>query len=394
MAASNLKRLRPDSDDDEHTTSIFTSQETFARYLVIKSKDEDKPITSLSPFVIEKQIEAVTGTAKSVKKLKNQTLLVETLRKGQTDNLKKMTSFFAIPVEVTEHQSPNSSKGIIREKMLKMESEENILEYLSPQGVTHVKRFKIKKNDELINTNTLLLTFNSVVTPKTLKIFYQIIPVELYVPNPLRCFNCQRFGHHENNCPVVPGSVCENCGTGGDDHRTSKCKNPAKCVNCGGPHMSRSSDCEVWKKEKEVMKIKVTQRLTYPEARKVYDQQTPEFTFSKIVSSIPLKPETKTTSTQFNESDFKITESSKVIIARRKSSSISQNVQTSQKSSSEKEIANKKNQPSTSSNKQVTNAKPHSASSRVQKGSDDPVQQYNKFGALAIDDAMEMDEVA
>ena len=39
----------------------------------------------------------------------------------------------------------------------------------------------------------------------------------------------------------------------------------------------------IWKKEKAIMKIKVTQRLKYPEARKVYDQQTPEFTFSKIV---------------------------------------------------------------------------------------------------------------
>ena len=82
-----------------------------------------------------------------------------------------------------------------------------------------------------------------------------------------------------------------------------------RCVNCGGPHMSRSSDCEVWKKEKEVMKIKVTKRLTYPEARKMYDHQTPEFTFSKIVSSTPPKPETKTTSTEIDESDLKITES-------------------------------------------------------------------------------------
>ena len=32
--------------------------------------------------------------------------------------------------------------------------------------------------------------------------------------------------------------------------------------------MKRSSDCDVWKKKKEVMKIKVTQRLTYPEAKK------------------------------------------------------------------------------------------------------------------------------
>ena len=90
MASSTLKRLRPDSDDDElDASTIFTSQESFARFLIIESKNPDKPITSLSPFVIEKQIEATIGTAKSVKICKNQTLLVETTRKTQTENLKK-----------------------------------------------------------------------------------------------------------------------------------------------------------------------------------------------------------------------------------------------------------------------------------------------------------------
>ena len=173
MASSTLKRPRPDSDDDEHEAStIFTSQENFARYLIIESKNKEKPVTSLSPFVIEKQSESMIGTAKSVKKLKNGTLLVETTRKTQTENLKKQTSFFGVPVEVTEHKSLNSSKGIIRNPILRSETEENILEYLKPQGVTHVKRFTTRKNQETINTNTLLLTFNSVVTPKTLKIFY------------------------------------------------------------------------------------------------------------------------------------------------------------------------------------------------------------------------------
>ena len=60
------------------------------------------------------------------------------------------------------------------------------------------------------------------------------------------------------------------------------------------------------------MKIKVTQRLTYPEARKIYDQQKPEFTFSKVVSSMPKKPETKTSSTQYHVKDSEITESSKI----------------------------------------------------------------------------------
>ena len=390
MASSTLKRLGPDSDDDEHEAStIFTSQENFARYLIIESKNKEKPVTSLSPFVIEKQIESMIGTAKSVKKLKNGTLLVETTRKTQTENLKKQTSFFGVPVEVTEHKSLNSSKGIIRNPILRSETEENILEYLKPQGVTHVKRFTIRKNHETINTNTLLLTFNSVVTPKTLKIFYQIIQVELYVPNPLRCFNCQKFGHHESNCPADLGSVCEKCGKGNHDHLTSQCQNTAKCVNCGENHMSRSSDCDVWKKEKEVMKIKVTQRLTYPEARKIYDQQKPEFTFSKVVSSMPKKPETKTSSTQYNVKDTEITESSKVIISRiHKQIQNIQNNQTSTSKSSSTTAQKQQNQTNTNSKQ----SKQKVISDRMKKGSDDPIQNHNKFGPLADDGAMDTDE--
>ena len=293
------------------------------------------------------------------------------------------------PPEVNPHKSLNSSKGIIRDRNLKGESEKNILEYLENQGVTAVKRFTVKKGQETINTNTLLLTFNSVVPPKAVKIFYQIVPVDIYIPNPLRCFNCQKFGHHEDKCPVDPGSVCERCGMGNHDHHTNHCKNPTKCVNCGGAHLSRSNECETWKKEKEIMRLKITKNLTYLEARKQLEQK-PEFSFSHIVKSLAAKPETKTAATQYSVEDCKITESSKVLIARkpnRNNISQNQNVTSSKSLSEQAKVSSKPNQPS-------TNAKPHSASSRVQKGSDDPVQQYNKFGALANDDAMEMDEVA
>ena len=319
MATLTNKRPRSDSDGDEiDTSTIFRTQENFAKFLIIESTNKDKPITSLSPFVIEKQIEALIGTVKSVKKLRNQTLLVETTRKSQTENLLRTKTFFNLPVQVSEHKTLNSSKGIIRDRSLKGESDDNIRENLQEQGVIAAKRFKVKKGHEFVDTNTILLTFNSVVPPKTLKIFYRIIPVEMYVPNLLRCCNCQRFGHHENNYPVDIGSACERCGKGGDDHHTNQCTNPAKCVNCGKDHLSRSSECEVWKKEKEIMKLKVIKNLTYPEARKLYDQQQPEFTFAKVVQSLSVKPETKTASTQYNVEDSKITENSTVIVAKNK----------------------------------------------------------------------------
>ena len=47
--------------------------------------------------------------------------------------------------------------------MLKHETEENITKYLKTQGVTACKCFTIKNDRNLIETNTLLLTFSTAV---------------------------------------------------------------------------------------------------------------------------------------------------------------------------------------------------------------------------------------
>ena len=73
---STNKRQRHDSDDEINTATFFKPPENFPKFLIIKSENQEKPITTLSPFVIEKQIEAAIGTPKTVKKLKNGTLLV------------------------------------------------------------------------------------------------------------------------------------------------------------------------------------------------------------------------------------------------------------------------------------------------------------------------------
>ena len=62
------------------------------------------------------------------------------------------------------------------------------------------------------------------------------------------------------------------------------------------------------------MKIKVTQQITYLEAKKIQENQ-PEITFAKVVQSLNTKPETKETSTQFNEKDSVIKPNSKAITA-------------------------------------------------------------------------------
>ena len=65
-----LKRLHAESDSDNDF-----DQTLFLKFIVLESL-EDTPITKLSPFIIEKTLNSLIK-AKSVKKLINNTLLIE-----------------------------------------------------------------------------------------------------------------------------------------------------------------------------------------------------------------------------------------------------------------------------------------------------------------------------
>ena len=82
-------------------------------------------------------------------------------------------------------------------------SEKEILDEMKPQGVTAVKRFRVKKDGQLKDTSTFVFTFNTSVLPPTIKIAFLRVNVEIYIPNPLRCFYCQQYGHHEDRCKII-----------------------------------------------------------------------------------------------------------------------------------------------------------------------------------------------
>jgi hypothetical protein len=95
--------------------------------------------------------------------LRDGNLLVEFLTHQHSRNVLKLSSFAGVAVSAFAHSSLNSSKGIVRDKerILKGSTEEEIVEGLSNQGVTHVKRFTIKHDGNTIPTNTFLLQGSS-----------------------------------------------------------------------------------------------------------------------------------------------------------------------------------------------------------------------------------------
>ena len=69
-----------------------------------------------------------------------------------------------------------------------------------------------------------------------------------YIPNPQRCFQCQKFGHTMNSCKGT--TVCAGCGEVG--HNLDDGQNEPKCVNCQGDHVAISRDCPKWKINREI----------------------------------------------------------------------------------------------------------------------------------------------
>ena len=260
-----IKRFRSDSG----SSSDPEAAPNWPRFLVVSSSGDDRTLSNLSPFAVQKGIEGVVGTPKSIKRLRSGDLLVEVNRSTQADNLLKTKLFVDVPVRVTPHRSLNSSKGVIRCLDIKNCSDEEILDGLASQHVSHLHRISVVREGVRKPTGTFILTFNTPKPPKTLKIGYMQVRVDIYIPNPVRCFNCQRYGHFKSNCNRP--ATCEKCGQEG--HSGDTCEGSPRCVNCQGCHPANSKTCQKWVEEKQIQKIKASNNITYKEARETFRSQ-------------------------------------------------------------------------------------------------------------------------
>ncbi|GFV77838.1 uncharacterized protein TNCV_4674321 [Trichonephila clavipes] len=248
-----------------------------------------------SPFAIFKALQAI-GEPKSVKKMRSGDLLVETKSAIQSKSYLSTKHFLDSFLTVTPHRSLNFSRGVISEPDLLTTPDAEILDGFSDQGVIQVRRITIKKDATVIPTKHMILTFNNPNLPATVKAGYLNCKIRPYVPNPLRCFKCQRFGHSQTACRGQ--LTCSRCATVG--HPSTDCTLEPKCVNCFLSHPSDSKLCSKWKTEKEIQVIKTNRNIPYVEARKLITPQLSQ-SYAQVT-----KLSTTTTTTQTDENITKI----------------------------------------------------------------------------------------
>ena len=232
-------------------------------FVVLKGKDGERKLSSLSVFAIDRQLKAlVDGELKHIQKLGSGELLIECKTAEQAQKLFEAEKFGDIPCVAEPHRSLNQSKGVIRSYELKKTSEEEITQGI--EGVVHSRRMTVWRTGSRKETNSILLTFDSCIPPREVKAGYLKLDVQTYIPNPLRCFNCQKFGHSKVRCRHR--QVCAKCGVAG--HEQKECRNKICCPNCSGNHTAFDKQCPEWIREKEIQRYKAENGCTFPEARK------------------------------------------------------------------------------------------------------------------------------
>lgn len=287
------KRARVTSPSDKSKAQNSSVQSNRAHsaspnvFLIIKRKDGS--FDKVSPFYVQKGLEGIAGPLKSVKRLRNGTMLVETNNAKQVSKFEKATHLGEFPIEMELHNTLNYSKGVVNCRDLIDLPLEELKKEWARDGVVDVQHMLKRVNGMLEKTDGFIITFNTTKLPEHIKAGYLRLTVRPYIPNPMRCFKCQRYGHTTMGCNGE--AICGSCSQA--VHEGTSCLSPPKCVNCSGNHPVWSRECTAYLQERKIQELKTLKRISYGEAKKMFQAMQPA-TFATSFAATLKKPVAKT----------------------------------------------------------------------------------------------------
>ncbi|GFR70036.1 nucleic-acid-binding protein from mobile element jockey [Elysia marginata] len=238
--------------------------------------------------------------------------MLKLAKKSDEQKLTKMKELGG--VKVTRDAYLNTFRGVINHKDLRGSEEEEFLECIS--GVRSARRIEIKRGEERIKTNTYFLTFDSPTPPSEVNAGYLPVKVRPYVPTPMRCFRCHRFGHGRDRCRRNI-YLCVKCEPG---HRGEECDRSHKCINCKGDHPASSKNCPKYLKEQAILRFWAHNGGTFGQARaavvvKVAKEVRPKL-YAQAVRGGPARRVTAPVTTQNKTENLPIAQNSATKKAR------------------------------------------------------------------------------
>ena len=174
-----------------------------------------KKLSSLSPFQRKEGCDRL-GKATRCHKLRDGKIAVEFAEEKDAGRALAATEFaytarddrgkrlVKLPISVSAHRTKNSSRGIIYCADLEDVSDDDIAEGLSDYGVVSARQIISRRAGTPVATHNIILTFNQVDTPRDVKVCFVRVQVRPYIPSPMRCFKCLKFGRSPPMGPPPP----------------------------------------------------------------------------------------------------------------------------------------------------------------------------------------------
>jgi len=158
----------------------------------------------------------------------------------------------------------------------------------------------MKQDQSLTETGLIIITFQTLTLPDSLNIGYEKIRVRAYIPLPLRCRKCLRFGHPTPTCKS-PEELYKNCSEKVHTEENEKSNSEKCCINCNhifeidANHSPLDHSCPTFIKQKELITIKTTQKVDHKTALELYYTRLYQHLSNSFASVLSKQQTNKTT---------------------------------------------------------------------------------------------------
>lgn len=233
-----------DMDQEGFKVVSHRKRRTVGIPVLLSPTEKGKDLRRENPIALFSVISSLLGKAPNRGRFTAQgALLLDVTTEEEVDILLRCNRLGGVAVCARLPYSYVQNTCIIR-GVPKWHTEEELLTYLRPQGVTHVRR--VVRRDpsspdkwQVVPTDAVVLTFppNS-ERPEKINLGFTRHVVADYTESPPRCFKCQRYGHVAKSCRGE--QRCKRCG---GPHDFMNCKRDVTCANCGGDHPASYSGC-------------------------------------------------------------------------------------------------------------------------------------------------------
>lgn len=240
------------------------------------------------PFLLRTSVEGHLGT-KIEGAFPEQRGITYALKVRGPNQVQKLVNMSKLndgtPIRISKHPILNTTRCVVSCYDSIQFTDDQLKAYLADQKVTDLRRITRKNGDTRVNTSTIILTIEGTRAPEYVDFGWLRCRTRPFYPAPMMCFQCWSFGHTKSRCQQ-PKPTCGNCAKTHETQEGVRCQETQFCSRCkNGNHPLSSRKCPVYIWEENIQKIRVDRGVSYPAAKKMYEQAHCSRSFAGVASA-------------------------------------------------------------------------------------------------------------